>query len=122
VHLEGKEEVRVLLRPAADAERDRQTLIYTFTAAGRSSIAYRPGDRFFAELTVRKGDRDLKLTWAGSRTMSYQFERLLREPRLHAADQSNVEGLLAEGVAVTVTDGKFPGVPPMVPIVRFEKK
>jgi hypothetical protein len=119
---EGAEEVRITLRSTGDAERDRQSLVYTFTAQARSAVTYRPGDRFVAELPVRKGDRDLKFTWAASRTMSFQFERLLREPRLHSADQSNVEGLLAEGVTATVTEGKFPTVPPMVPIVRLEKK
>jgi hypothetical protein len=54
--------------------------------------------------------------------MSFQFERLLREPRLHAPDQSNIEGQLADGVTVAITEGRFPVVPAMVPAVRFEKK
>jgi hypothetical protein len=118
---EGGEPVRVALRPDGEPRRDKQSVVYTF-AGGGPAISYRPGDTFFAELPVRKGDRDLKFTWASSRTMSFQFERLLREPRLHAPDQSNVEGVLADGVTVTVAEGKFPVVPPMVPIVRFEKK
>ena len=89
----GADAVRVPLRPTGDPERERQTLVYTFASSGSRALTYRPGDSFFAELSVRKGDRDLKLTWAASRTMSFQFERLLREPRLHAADQSNLEGL-----------------------------
>jgi hypothetical protein len=117
----GGEPARLSLRPDGEPQRDKQTLVYTFVGSG-PAITYRPGDTFFAELPVRKGDRDLKLTWASSRTMSFQFERLAREPRLHAPEQSNVEGLLASGVTAAVTDGAFPVVPPMVPVVRFEKK
>ena len=69
----------VSLRQTGEPERDRQTLVYTFAVTTSKSLTYQPGDLFFAELPVRKGDRDLKLTWAASRTMSYQFERLLRE-------------------------------------------
>jgi GTPase SAR1 family protein len=118
---DGDETTRVTLRQAGDPQRDKQSLLYTFTATGNAAITYRPGDTFFAELPMRKGGRDLKLTWASSRTLAFQFERLLREPRLHEPEQSNVEGLLAVGVTVTVTDGQFPTVPPMVPIVRWEK-
>ncbi|HKA07041.1 MAG TPA: hypothetical protein VKD71_07265, partial [Gemmataceae bacterium] len=118
---EGLPPIRVLLRQSGEPERDRQTLVYTFSTTARQTLTYRPGDRFFAELPVRKRDQDLKLTWAASRTMSFQFECLLREPRLHAADQKNIDGQLAEGVVTTVTDGKFPTVPPMVPIVPLAK-
>jgi hypothetical protein len=119
---DGDETTRVTLRLAGEPERDKQSLIYTFTATGNAAMTYRPGDTFFAELPMRKGTRDLKLTWASSRTLAFQFERLLREPRLHEPEQSNVDGLLAVGITVTVTDGQFPAVPPMVPIVRLEKK
>jgi hypothetical protein len=119
---EGVAPIRVVLRQSGEPERDRQTLVYTFAATARQTLTYRPGDRFFAELPVRKGEQDLKLTWAASRTTSFQFESLLREPRLHALDQKNIDGQLAEGVVTTVTEGKFPSVPPMVPIVPFEKK
>jgi hypothetical protein len=54
--------------------------------------------------------------------LSFQFERLVREPRMHTPEQSNVEGSPADGVVTTVTDGKFPTVPPMVPLVRFDSK
>jgi hypothetical protein len=116
----GAEPVRVTLRPEADPQRDKQSVVYSF--AGGTAITYRPGDTFYAEVPVKKGDRDFKFTWASSRTLSFQFERLTREPRMHTPDQSNVEGLPAEGVATTVTDGRFPVVPPMVPLVRFDSK
>jgi hypothetical protein len=118
---EGGEPTRLALRQDGEPQRDKQSLVYTFVGSG-PAIMYRPGDAFFAELAVRKADRDLKLTWAGSRTLSFQFERLAREPRLHAPEQRNVEGLLATGVTVTVAEGQFPVLPPMIPTVQFEKK
>jgi hypothetical protein len=116
----GGEPVRITLRPTGEPQRDKQSVVYTF--AGGSPVTYRPGDTFYAELPVRKGDTDLKFTWASSRTLSFQFERLVREPRMHTPEQSNVEGSPADGVVTTVTDGKFPTVPPMVPLVRFDSK
>ena len=106
---------RITLHQSGEAERSKQGLVYTFTFTGTSTMTYRPGDDFVAELPVRKGKRELKLAWTSSRTAAYQFERLMREPRLHEPDQSNMEGSLAVGVTVTVTDGKFPVVPAMVP-------
>src|SRR5262249_29557918 len=118
---EGLPPIRVLLRQSGEPERDRQTLVYTFSTTARQTLTYRPGDRFFAELPARKRDENLKLTGAHSLKISFQFERLLREPRVHAADQKNIDGQLPEGVVTTVTDGKFPPVPPMVPIVPLAK-
>jgi hypothetical protein len=117
---EGGDPVRILLRPEGEPQRDKQNVVYTF--AGGSPVTYRPGDKFHAELTVKKGDTSLKFTWASSRTLSFAFECLVREPRMHAPEQSNVEGSPADGVVTTVTDGKFPLVPPMVPLVRFDSK
>jgi hypothetical protein len=119
---QGGEPVRITLRPEGDAQRDKQSVIYTFAVSGASAITYRPGDTFFAELPALKGDRDLKFTWAMSRTLSFQFERLVQVPRLHSPDQSNAEGLVAEGVTTTVTEGSFPIVPAMIPVIGFGKK
>lgn len=109
------EATTLLMKPATEV-RDKQSMLYTFIGDG--SLTYRPGDTFHAELPVRKGERDLKLTWASSRTQTFQFERLLLSPRLHAADQSNIEGTVAEGVSASVLEGVFPMVPGMVPIIR----
>jgi hypothetical protein len=111
---------RIAFRPDGEPQREKQSLIYSFAGSG-PAISYRPGDLFYAELPVRKGERDLKFTWGATRTTSFLFERLLREPRMHSADQSNIDGPLAEGVITTI-EGKFPVVPPMVPTVRFDAK
>lgn len=117
---EGGEPVRVTLRPEGDPQRDRLTVVYTF--AGGSPVSYRPGDAYYAELPVKKGDQDLRFTWSAARTRSFQFETLVREPRMHAPDQRNFDGLPADGVTATVAEGKFPTVPAMVPVVRFDQK
>ena len=117
---DGGEPTRVTLRAEGEPQRDKQSIVYTF--AGGSPVTYRPGDAYYAELPVKKGEQDLRFTWAASRTRSFQFETLLREPRMHAPAQSNVEGLPADGVTATVLEGKFPTVPAMVPVVRFDQK
>jgi hypothetical protein len=110
------------LRQSGEPERDKQSLVYTFTAVGGAALTYRPGDSFTAELPVRKGNRDLKLTWVTSRTAAFQFEKLMREPRLHESEQTATDGQQAVGVTVGVTDGKFPTVPAMIPVWPPEKK
>jgi GTPase SAR1 family protein len=116
----GGEPVRVTLRPEGEPQRDKQSVVYSF--AGGTAITYRPGDGFYAELPVKKGDEDLRFTWASARTLSFQFETLSREPRLHAPGQEVAKSFPAEGVVTTVADGKFPAVPPMIPLVRFDSK
>jgi hypothetical protein len=112
----------ISLHPEGDPQRDRQSLVYTFAAVKDAPIKYLPKELLFAELTVRKGDRDLKLTWYNPRTVCFQFENLAVTPRLHALDQSNAAGLLADGVSIAIVDGKLPAVPAMVPTVVLEKK
>lgn len=116
----GGESQRLTLRPQGEPRREKQSLVYTFVAGG-PGFSYRPGDAFHAELPVKVGDRSRQLTWASPRTLSFQFGALQGEPRLHAPDQSNVEGVAAVGVDAMVVEGKFPQVPAMVPAVRFGK-
>jgi hypothetical protein len=40
---------------------------------------------------------------------------------MHAPDQKNVEGVVAQGITTTI-EGKFPTVPAMIPLVRFDGK
>jgi hypothetical protein len=48
----------------------------------------------------------------------YQFEHLLRPPRLHRTGEPSAEGMLLEGIklALTPADG-VPQVPDLMPIV-----
>lgn len=100
--------------------RDGQVKLYTFIPVTTGKLSYKPGDALFAELVLKKADRDMKFTWSSSRTMSFQFERLQSLPQLHDIKQSNIEGIPAEGVSISI-DGTFPTVPALLPTVRFEK-
>lgn len=93
--------------------------VYTFLRESGSGLVYRPGDTLYANLPVRRdGDADWMLTWARSRSSLYQFERLVRPPRLHRRAEENTRGELLENVTVTVTpEGGLPKVPDLMPVV-----
>jgi hypothetical protein len=78
-------------------------------------IVYRPGDAFWARLPLKE---NLVFTWARSHSALYQFQCLLREPRLHKANEANTTGKIAEGAALEVVpkDG-VPRIPDLLPIV-----
>lgn len=116
----GGDPVRLTLRPEGEPLRDNQSVIYSF--AGGGAITYRPGDALYAELPARKGEENLRFTWAAARTLSFQFETLAREPRMHAPGQDVSKALPADGVATTIAEGKYTAVPPMIPAVRFDQK
>jgi hypothetical protein len=99
---------------------------YRFRPTGDAARVYRPGDSLWADLPCRKGDdRDWMLTWARNRSQVYQFERLIRPPRLHRRDQENTQGESEEGIALEVSpeDG-VPRVPDLMPAVplKFDKQ
>jgi GTPase SAR1 family protein len=107
--------------PARDPEG--AALSYTFQLEeGDGKFRYKPGDIFWADLRLKEGDRDWQLTWARRRSASYQFERLTTEPSLHDPQRDISTGEFAEGVQITVTDGKLPAIPALLPEVTFEKK
>jgi hypothetical protein len=93
--------------------------VYTFLRESGSGPGYRPGDTLYANLPVRRdGDADWMLTWARSRSSLYQFERLVRPPRLHRRAEENTRGELLENVTLTVTpEGGLPKVPDLMPVV-----
>lgn len=110
---------------AGDAQRDprRQLTLYTFRPEAGTTLTYRPGDVLWAELPLKDADnRDWLFTWARSRSPQvYQFERLVRPPRLHGREQANTEGKIAEGATLTVVPerGVTP-VPDLMPVVRLK--
>ena len=112
---EGGDWTTVTLKPDGD-QRDKQTVVHVF--AGDGKVTYRPGDTFYAELAVKRGDRDMRLTWFGGRTRSFQFECLALPPRLHAPEQNYSDGPVAEGVSLAVVEGTVPTVPALIPNVR----
>jgi hypothetical protein len=107
----------LVLQNTPDSRRDaaRRVWIYTFRPESEHTLHYKPGDEFWAAL--KTGDGRV-FTWALSRSIVYQFEALLRPPRLHKEGEPNTKGIRAEGVRVTVVpeDG-IPRLPDLVPVV-----
>jgi hypothetical protein len=106
-------------------ERDTQRGVtaYSLRPSDSAALFYRPGAELYAVLPMRDNDnREWQLTWARSRSQVYQFERLIRPPRLHRRDQDNIKGEIANGVAILpAPPGAIPPVPDLVPIVKFDR-
>jgi hypothetical protein len=113
-------------RRFGDDQRDprRRVTMYTFIPDAGKAIVYQPGDKLWAELPLKdSADRDLLFTWARSRSLTYQFERLLRPPRLHRKDQDNTAGDLKEDVVLTVVPERgAPRLPDLLPVVELQKR
>ena len=104
-----------------EAERDdaRKVTLYKFRPRERQRLTYHPGDALWAALPVRDGR---ELTWTRSHSTVFQFERLLRPPRLHRTDEPSTEGTLEEGIELNVTPADaIPRVPELMPVVRPAK-
>jgi hypothetical protein len=121
-HRQGDEsKPKLIFELFGDERRDarRQTTQYTFRSRGGTTITYRPGDILWADLPVKSGGNpDWFLTWARSRSQMYQFERLVRPPRLHQKDREVTEGDVAKSVSLEVSpDNGVPRVPDLMPVV-----
>jgi hypothetical protein len=97
----------------------RRVTRYGLQPVGEGTLTYKPGDSFWADLPVQHaGSGGWLLTWARSRSQVYQFERLVRPPRLHPKDKKNTRGDVQEGISMEITpeDG-LPRVPDLMPVV-----
>jgi hypothetical protein len=87
---------------------EAQVRVYPVVADGATKLAYRPGDELRAVLPVKAGANPPELRWdTGAQT--FQFTRLLREPRLTGR---------AAGTGVTLTptnSGALPPLPALLP-------
>jgi hypothetical protein len=105
-----------------EGERDpvRRVWTYSFRAVEGQRLTYRPGDALWASLPLRD---DLMLTWVRGHSLMYQFERLVRPPRLHKKKEEANTGTLEEKVRLSITlpDG-IPRLPDLMPVVRLEQK
>lgn len=105
------------------ADPRRRVTRYTFVRQGPNvPITYRPGDMFWAELPLTKDaeGRDRKLMWTGSRSAVYQFEKLVRPPRIYFG--KDPEGTIAEGASLSVRpETGIPKVPDLMPVVILRK-
>jgi hypothetical protein len=110
-----------LLEDEGRRNSQERVTVYTFVCESGSSLVYRPGDTLYANLPVRRdSDADWLLTWARSRSSLYQFERLVRPPRLHRKTEENTRGNLTEDVTITVDpESGLPRVPDLMPVVNL---
>lgn len=109
----------LVLQNTGEGRRDaaRRVWTYTFRPEDSQTVTYKPGDELWATLAVGDGR---VFTWALSRSLVYQFESLLRPPRLHKADEPNTRGVLAEGVRLSIVpENGVPRVPDLLPVVRL---
>jgi hypothetical protein len=106
--------------------RDPQAQVtrYSFDREKGEAIVYRPGEVLYAVLPVKKdGQGGWVLTWARSRSEVYQFERLVRPPRLHRKDQENIQGELLEEIRLEFQPAHgVPTVPDLMPVVILKKR
>jgi hypothetical protein len=124
----GEDPVSVAFTPLdEEGRRDPQKRVttYPFIREGGAAVFYRPGDSLWAELPVRKDGEagEWLLTWARGRSEVYQFERLVRPPRLHRKGEKNTAGDLLEDVSLAVTpEGGIAPVPDLMPVVNLKKQ
>jgi hypothetical protein len=101
-------------------ERDtrRHTVTYSFLLGKGEGLIYRPGDALWATLPLRD---DLTFTWVRGRSLTYQFERLTRPPRLHKKNEATTSGTLEAKVHLTITPSNgVPSVPDLLPVVKLK--
>jgi hypothetical protein len=110
----------------ADRKRDPQRGVTTITLRPKdgATLTYRPGDDLNADFPVRDADeRALKLTWDRGRSRAFQFQHLVREPRLHVRGAEPQTGIVEPNVHLSVTPGQgsIPRLPDLVPVVKLDK-
>jgi GTPase SAR1 family protein len=120
-HRSGEAQTTLAFEVYRDGRRDprRRVTTYTFQPTGGTALAFRPGDRFWAELPLKdEQNGEWLLTWSANRSRLWEFERLSRDPWLRRKDQEAGAGKFAEGVRLTVEpESGVPVVPDVVPIV-----
>jgi GTPase SAR1 family protein len=103
---------------AGSPEVMSDAVTYRFAPTLEGIIAYRPGEGFTAELPLTDGDTKYVLRWTDSRTVTYQFEKLTREPVI-VPDGPGAVPQQATGVRVTVApDATTFRVPELLPDVK----
>ena len=74
-------------------------------------------------MPVEGADKEKRLlTWSLCRSQVFQFERLVRPPRLHRKDQLATAGDLMPDISLTVAVGLVPHLPDLIPVVKLSRK
>jgi hypothetical protein len=120
--IEDKKQTTLLFRLDKSATTDnlRERKYRFVLSEGDGRLEFKPGDMIQAELRVAKGERMLQLVWSRSRTASFAFEALQREPMLTAVGATEA-GAIADGVILNA-DGMLPTFPELLPDVRRDRK
>jgi hypothetical protein len=101
-------------------EARRRATIYTLVPEDGTTLIYRPGDTLWAEMSL---NGEAQLSWSGCRSLVYQYERLLRVPRLLRPGSDPAAAPLAKGVNLAVTPERgIPPVPDLLPVVKLENR
>jgi hypothetical protein len=115
------EKPALVFEQSSEGQRDapRRVWTYSFRPVAGQRLTYHPGDALWAQLPLRD---DWMLTWVRGRTLMYQFERLLRPPRLHRSKEAAVDGTLEKKIRLTISPAEgVPRLPDLMPVVRLEK-
>lgn len=98
-------------------ERTAAGVPYRFTRDPKSAaLVYHPGDTLTAELPVKAAAAKYKLLWTAGGTVTYQFDRLTREPVLEPAGGRQTP---ATGVTLTWLPAKEAvTVPELLPMLK----
>jgi GTPase SAR1 family protein len=123
-HESGGQKKNVMLQPYGDALDDPQSRLktYSYRAAEDGSLLYRPGDRLWASLPLRKEGESASwaFSWVRGRSEVYQFEHLTRGVFLHVADQPSPSGKYHEDIRLLPGSGtSWPSVPDLLPVVQL---
>ena len=124
-HQSGDQKTTVTLEPFGEPRDDPQNRLrtYSFRAPEGGALVYRPGDKLWAELPVRKEGESgpWAFTWVRGRSQMYQFEHLVRGVYLHPVDQPPGSGRYYEDLGLQPgPETQIPSVPDLMPIVRLE--
>jgi hypothetical protein len=101
----------------SDHDARARVTTYDFVPEGPASLIFHPGDTLWADLPLRDAANTAWIfTWSQCRSRMYEFERLIRSPRLHREDQDSATGDLVEGAALIIPG--YPRVPDLLPVVK----
>jgi hypothetical protein len=121
----GEKRAPIVFQTTGEERHDarRRMTRYEFQPVGDGRLTYKPEDILWGDLPVQNGGSPgWVLTWARNRSQVYQFERLLRPPRLHPKDKENTQGEVQDGISLEITPEsgvpKMPDLMPVVPLAR----
>lgn len=110
-------------RPSTDNVRG--TKVWTLRLVSDEKVlSYVPGDDLWVKLPVTDEQGEWMLTWARSRSMLWQFERLRNAPQKHRRNEENSDKDERPEVLLRqfTPEGGVPTVPELVPVVRLDRR